>query len=165
MKLISDKEHPRAFHFRFAKLSLICAERSKHFLNGYGEQTLNAEDLIEKARRCLYGEYDISDLKRDCDKLRPILNELVSSGEKFHVIAYAAFSCLAAAESIVYGFENQLINSSELEIDVEDWDASFFSNIAFSGAATWEGKGNETKRREFWVWFLNDAIPRSWEIS
>ena len=35
----------------------------------------------------------------------------------------------------------------------------FYHSISYCGGAVWEeGVGNDFKRREFWEWFLNDAV-------
>ena len=70
----------------------------------------------------------------------------------------AGFACWAAARNVLYGCQELVEISSELELDIEDWDASFFASCACSGGAVWEeSRGNPVQRREFWLWYIAEA--------
>ncbi|OYD96307.1 hypothetical protein CDG76_05705 [Nostoc sp. 'Peltigera membranacea cyanobiont' 210A] len=50
--------------------------------------------------------------------------------------------------------------------DTEGNDAAFFAACAYANGAVWEtisGKSDSARRLEFWLWWLNVAIPSAWE--
>jgi hypothetical protein len=48
---------------------------------------------------------------------------------------------------------------SELEIEVDDWDACFWASLAACGGAVWEEPpvSDDSQRRAFWEWYLAEA--------
>lgn len=53
---------------------------------------------------------------------------------------------------------------SELEIEVDDWDACFWASLAACGGAVWEEKSAsvDSQRRAFWEWYLKEAAHIDW---
>ncbi len=50
--------------------------------------------------------------------------------------------------------------------DIEGNDAAFFAACAYANGAVWEtisGKSDNSKRLEFWSWWLNVAVENAWE--
>jgi hypothetical protein len=75
---------------------------------------------------------------------------------------YAGYACWTAASKVLLGIGIWPDCDPETELDVELWDASFFASLAYSGGAIWEeGVGDPVKRREYWEWFLREAIPQA----
>jgi hypothetical protein len=48
----------------------------------------------------------------------------------------------------------------EADIYPEDWEASLYASMAISGGPVWEPAGDVEKRRRFWTWYLEEAVPR-----
>jgi len=42
-------------------------------------------------------------------------------------------------------------------------DSSFFAAAAYAGGAVWDSDSDSLKRREFWEWWLNEAVPMAWD--
>jgi hypothetical protein len=74
----------------------------------------------------------------------------------------AGFAAAAAAHALLGNLPGGN-EASELETDPLDWDASFNAAVAWAGGATWEPVGNPIMRREFWTWFLTEAVPAAAE--
>lgn len=80
-------------------------------------------------------------------------------GEEALAAIYAGFSCLAAARGVIVGLEAHDTAESELDLEPESWHASYLASLALTGGAIWEESGaNPSKRRQFWLWFLSDAV-------
>lgn len=79
--------------------------------------------------------------------------------------AYAGFAYISAVNSVLYDINFDTLSIPEIESDPDDWTACFYASISYCGGATWEeGVGDDLKRREFWQWFLNDAVPALWQM-
>ena len=43
-----------------------------------------------------------------------------------------------------------------------DIDASWIASAVWAGGPVWEKQSDPTKRREFWTWWLDKAVPNAW---
>ena len=58
-------------------------------------------------------------------------------------------------------FDSASLDNPEADADLDpyEWDASFYASLAYAGGASWEAANNSQKRREFWTWYLDEAVP------
>jgi Immunity protein Imm5 len=52
-------------------------------------------------------------------------------------------------------------NLTDQGIDPDELNAEFFGAAAFSNGATWNEESDSLKRKEFWEWWLEKAIPET----
>ena len=72
----------------------------------------------------------------------------------------ANHTCISAVHTVLYGIKFDVVGKPEIEIDPDEWTACFFASATYCGGASWEqGIGDDLKRREFWEWFLDEAVP------
>ncbi len=116
--------------------------------------------LLDKAVKQLHeGEY-VEGQTELMGNVKTYLDNKFDLGEDVYKAIYVGFACWASAGNVFYGFEPPSEAKSELELEPEEWSAAFYSSLAFSGGAVWEeGVGDSGKRREFWLWYLKEAIP------
>jgi hypothetical protein len=77
---------------------------------------------------------------------------------------YAGHACWTAASKVLLGIGIWPDCDPETALDIELWDASFFASTAYSGGAVWAETDvvrGPIKRREYWEWFLLQAIPQA----
>jgi hypothetical protein len=100
-------------------------------------------------------------------EVKSILDDKLLLGPDSFRAVYAGFACWAAARNVAYGGQQTANDGdSELEIDPEQWDASFYASLAYAGGAVWEEKaGNPDKRRQFWIWFICEAVPLAVSVT
>jgi hypothetical protein len=53
-------------------------------------------------------------------------------------------------------------NLTEASFDPYEWDVAFHAAAAYADGAVWEQNSNTVKRREFWEWWLTEALPKAW---
>ena len=100
--------------------------------------------------------------RRSLGRLKADLDGKFLLGEASFRAVYAGFSCWATAGEVVSPADDGLSSAiSELDLSPEDWDACFFASLAVSGGATWDRIGDPEARREFWRWYLEEAVPRA----
>ncbi len=54
-------------------------------------------------------------------------------------------------------------NTLDQDLDPYTWDTAFFASLAHSENELYDEKTKIQKRREFWLWYLNDAVPLAYE--
>ena len=127
------------------------------------ESTFPSDDepasLLDAAEAHLQGS-GTGELSRDrLSRFKTDLDGKLALGEDFFASTYSGFAAWSAAGVALLG-DSREPGDSELDIDPELWDASFYASLAYCGGAVWEeGVGDRQKRREFWEWFLVEAIP------
>jgi Immunity protein Imm5 len=108
------------------------------------------------------GRESSQELLREMDKLKNYLDTSLARGEACYPAVCAGFSAWAVARDVVSlgcGLADTGSGSSELEITPEDWSPCFFASLALAGGAVWDGMGGSNIRRQFWTWYLLEAVP------
>jgi hypothetical protein len=163
-KIEEFSANSRDFEYRMAKLELTCAWKVLNILESCDLTDNSARELLELAERFLKDEVEEKELeKRRTDFFYSQAEDLMDNGEEYFTAGYAAFACFSATIVPLCGFELAAFGQPEIEVDPDAWTAAFLASIAYCGGATWEkGVGDDLKRREFWEWFLNEAVPSLW---
>jgi hypothetical protein len=120
-------------------------------------------DLLRNADSGLVNVENAEALKKLLPKIKTFLDDKLVLGVDCFRAVYTGFACWVAAGNVAYG-PSDIIDEgdSELEIDPEFWHASFYASLAYAGGAVWEtGVGDSDKRREFWTWFVCEAVPEA----
>jgi hypothetical protein len=101
-----------------------------------------------------------SGLEREIGELRTRLDNAFERGDEAFPAIYAGNACWAVARDAVGDVTAIPEGDGELEVDPTEWSPCFYASIAEAGGAVWEdGVGDNTRRRDFWRWYLLEAIP------
>ncbi|HOV26330.1 MAG TPA: Imm5 family immunity protein [Pseudobacteroides sp.] len=116
------------------------------------------------------------DGKIDWDSLWSMKNsfwtvvENYSVEDRFLVAAYVGFASIKATSTALFD-ENEEIEvddeGNELldeDLDPYTWDTAFYSSLAYSEYNSESEDAAIEKKREFWRWYLNVAVPTAYEI-
>lgn len=157
--------HENAGYYARAKLAIACAYYSLHFMEAYPPLKIKAEGLLENAIAALKRQYDMDQLESEKEVLHTDSIDVMTKDAPYIKAVYAGLSCVAAANTSLYDDDLETIGLNEKAADPQDWEASFLSSLACCGGAVWEDEGDNQKRREFWSWYLNQAIPFAWDTE
>jgi len=158
-----NDENSSDFEYQMAKLELTCAWKVLNILEDCDLTDNSARKLLELAERFLQGEVEEKELQRKIHFCGFQAEDLMENGEEYFTAGYAAFACISAAGTVWYGIDFETAGKPEIEVDPDFWTACYNASLAYCGGATWEkGVGDDLKRREFWEWFLNEAVPSLW---
>jgi hypothetical protein len=125
--------------------------------------------LLDKAKGIMSGNYSIElglkayddieiwaeDYPRDCAKYQQAL----AVGEGAFAVLQIALWEVPFDLLSVEDFDPGL---TEGDIDPNVLDPSFFAANAESGGSIWDEKTSPEKRKKFWEWWLDDAVPFAW---
>jgi hypothetical protein len=98
--------------------------------------------------------------------------EAASEIAKFKgVSASALLVCDAAVETLfvasgLFQFDSPDFTEEMTDADVDPWssDTAKWASTAYAGAV-WDPSSDPVMRKEFWEWWLTEAVPRAWQAS
>jgi Immunity protein Imm5 len=108
------------------------------------------EEQIWKARNTSWVQ--LLDLGNNNEELQSILG-----------VGFAALQALSVALQDEQFDESEItLDTKDQDSDPETLDASYFAAAAFAHGTIWEEQSSSSKRRAFWEWWLNEAVPLAW---
>ncbi|MEU6402925.1 Imm5 family immunity protein [Streptomyces sp. NPDC046985] len=106
----------------------------------------------------------LTEHRSELNSLNTFLDNKMLLGPAYFPAVAAGLACWAVNRDALVGEFSADPELSEMDMDSEDWDPSFFASVAMAGGAVWEESGDSEKRREFWHWYLEDAAPRAYAL-
>jgi hypothetical protein len=141
---------------RRVRLGELAARRVLPFW--YAERPGDAEPerLLELAGAVLEREADPEEARREAHRFLDRMQRMEDLGDAGATAAEAArkvvFTALSGDVSDT-GDED-----SEEEIEPDDWDPTFVAALAAAGYPD----EDPVRRREYWSWYLDEAVPEAW---
>jgi len=154
--------------YELAKLSVrkVLPLWQKHFPAGKIEEMLARGDevlagrLARAAARKLYEDYQTYE------------QELLSGPEVGAEAANAMAVCAAAIGAFYVALWDERFSSWEIDpklpnnsLDPFDFDAALTASIVYAEGGPWDKGSDPIKRRDFWLWWLKEAVPAATAIS
>jgi len=164
VEALSVAEHANAGRLRRARLGILCASRVQNALQVWPELARSVRRALASAVQVLAGELDPASLEQINMRLQPDVVNLLEQGEGAFVAVYAGLSAVAAINTVLYDTDFEAVGENEQEVDPDTWDPSFYASLAACGGAVWENGPDEHLRREFWTWYLHEAVPMAWDV-
>ncbi|KAG8155164.1 Imm5 family immunity protein [Burkholderia catarinensis] len=161
---LSSAEHADAGYLRRARLAIICAREVVDRLSPYADVLVTARTILASGIAALAGKYDLSVLQRHNDEYHTKVVDLFEHGEVAFVPVYAGMTVFAAINTILYDTNFEVVGENEKSVPPDDWDVGYYGALAVSGSAIWEAKGGAESRRLYWLWYLESALPRAWDV-
>jgi Immunity protein Imm5 len=65
-----------------------------------------------------------------------------------------------------YSWDNNIYpkNADNRDLDYPDgWDSAYCASVVFSNGVSWSESSDNTKRFEFWSWWLEQAVPEAYK--
>ena len=153
-----SSSHPEEPRYRRTILALSCAEMTLDYWITVHPQDQRPQILLDYLRSAIDGNYDAELLEREMFSLQTVIDDVTEENLSHFRAMYAGWSCLAAVAALLYDSPPIEESRGEIKIDPDEWDASFYSCAAYCGGATWETVGDPQRRKEFWLWYLNEAL-------
>jgi hypothetical protein len=118
--------------------------------------------LLELAEQAMAGKLRPADADRELRAALPALDERTYRAADQAPIAagYAAAHALTAAVSDeAFDPEHPDPDARDEDVDPLDHDSSHLAAIAAAGGPPWHAGSDVERRRQFWRWWLDDAVP------
>ena len=77
------------------------------------------------------------------------------------LIAGYAADCVVSVALFDESFDpdNPHDNTQDEDLDPYEWDAAYYAAMVYAGGASWNEASSPARRREFWEWYLREAVP------
>jgi len=144
---------------RRVKLAELCAKKVLPVWNEVYSAEYDAEDILELTKDYLDGMDTWKNCYEDFNDFMGCLIGLEDGPIKPYAAGRSIAHVLSAAlYDEKFDLENMEPNFEE-DREVDRWDASFAASVAESGLYWYEDENNIEKRRAFWNWYLDEAVP------
>ena len=131
----------------------------------YPENAL-PHQILKEAEKVLVKEIDSTTAWNHRNKFWNQIVDLGNEDEQSQIILGVALSAVQALTTALQdeNFDplNINYNLTDADIDPDDMDASFFAASVYANGAVWNLESGPLLRREFWEWWLKQAVPLSW---
>jgi hypothetical protein len=119
--------------------------------------------LIISIEDYISGKTEGNSIVDECDSLMTKLDNLRPS-ERYSLAKCVGFAVIRAATISLHD-ETFIVFNDEQDLDENydpyDWDAAYHTSIACANGGPWDASSNVEKRREFWLWYINEAVPKA----
>jgi hypothetical protein len=160
--------------FMRVRLALLSARKVQHVWQEEQPGDTQVQRLISLAQKVLRDEVlpEVGRAQAEdaSDRVAALAVESEEPG-KTKVSIRAQSAMLAAIEALfeasgTYTFCTAYNHEGETDVDLDPWssDAALYAAVALSGAV-WNVAQDHDKRREFWEWWLLEAIPSLYSES
>lgn len=150
---------------RRANLCLLVAEKVRPIWEHHYPQAPAVEavqDMIRIAGQRLRNEITQREARRGRGELVSVLQDAADEPEEKQP-AMAAGE--AAARAVYVAMYDEDLEKPELlddDLDASDWDCAFWGACAWSGGIPGQTGWNQEAYKEYWLWYLDEAIPEAW---
>lgn len=131
----------------------------------YGTPVL--DQLLDRIEGYLRGDVPRDDVRRATDSLTGGLSNDPQGKDQ----AWLAGRTVDGTGWVAVGDELLSTEQGMSEEDLSDpedpdlWDPAFFAAGAWAGGMPWTPSFSATAYRDFWQWYLDDAVPRAWRAA
>jgi hypothetical protein len=135
------------------------------------QRAANGNDLAERAlasaKGCLRGQLSYEQGRAEFGQLWTSSDNLWGHGLPTRSV-YAAYSAVKVLDLVLHdaAFDPEHIPDDVMDADLDPygWDASFYASAA-EASFSWEEDSDRERRRAFWRWYLDDAVPAAWRLE
>ena len=148
---------------RRTRLAILCAQYVLPIWHSIHPDNDGPEQMIALAEKLLQGDIERKAARRVRDKFDSEVDELLDEDREF-AASYAGDTAVNAA--VTAQVDEDISDYDEYEVDSDlqpdAWDAGYTAALAYAGGASWEQNASVERRREFWKWYVNEAVLQAY---
>ncbi len=170
--LQNDEEQPEGSGYRRrARLSILCvqyvlpvwdaAHLDANDLNTNDIDNMSPQQMLEVAEGVLAGQVSQQQARQANQRFSSVVEGILMSTPTAAYVGYASISAVAVA---VHDYDPEVpLDYDDGDLTPDDWDDSYYADLAASGGEPGEDNSSNQRRREFWQWYLEQAVPQAYE--
>jgi hypothetical protein len=168
--LLDDSDHAVRGEglIRRTNLAISCAQKVLPAWTRLKPNDHQPQDMIQIAQQYLQNRIDLDSATSQKEEFWTVLDDL-SGQPKLQEAVYAGYSANKTVATATFDemFEPDEISneSKDGDLDPYEWDASFYASLSFAGGAPWEKNSDAGRRKSFWEWYLQSAVPAAWKSA
>lgn len=133
-----------------------------------------AERLLATSEGVLLGKVTVEEARAEGDEAWNQWEAMDTDPEQpnYEDFSIHTFGAISAAIEALFAasrrcrFDGGLITNQDTDANIDPWssDTAKWASTAYAGAV-WESDSDPIKRKEFWEWWLLEAIPEAWQAA
>ncbi|HEX3265586.1 MAG TPA: Imm5 family immunity protein [Candidatus Limnocylindrales bacterium] len=113
-------------------------------------------DLLATTEAFLAGSADRGRLEDAANRLESLVQDIdTHDDDELSLVTSVGWAATRAAWS-AFAAE---FDEASMDADPWEWTASFGASMVDAGGAVWDNRGDPARRRAFWEWWLEEAVP------
>lgn len=155
--------HPRAAYYRRVKWGIACAYRTLPLWERVAGPDDPCRAMLGRAISALRGTGTLEEFAEANERLFVQLLDRSNQEPALQILVSAGFSAYAAIKWVVYDLDPLTLELPTGELDPAEWEPAIYSAIAHAGGTAALGEGDARLRREFWQWYVHEALVAVWD--
>ena len=158
----NDEEQPG--YRRRARLSILCVQYVLPVWEAaYPDDTdtynMSPQRMLEICEGLLRGQLNPTEALQASNRFSVVLEEVLSDNPAASYVGYASIGAVAV---VVHDYDPKVpLDYDDGDLTPDDWDDSYRTDLAASGGEPGEDNSSNQRRREFWQWYLEQAVPHA----
>jgi hypothetical protein len=140
----------------------LVVEKVRAIWDRHYSDTPAVEDMLQLARQRLREEITHDQALDGRSELVGALQNYVDEPEEKQAGVAAGEAAQRLVFTTVYDEEIEQPELLDEDLDPTDWDCAFWGACAWSGAIPGQADWNHEAYKEYWLWYLDAAIPEAW---
>ncbi len=160
-----DRAFADAAHRRRASLAILAVRKVAPIWHRLRPEDEFVDNVLRDAERVLAGDLDPEEARDRAGDLWVDMDDLAADGDlNPAAVGYAAIGALlAAARDEMFDPDTVDISLTDADVDAYETDAAFAAAAAYAGGPPWDSDADAEARREYWTWWLTEALPQAWD--
>lgn len=143
------------------RLGEICVEKVLHLWDTKTNNDPKPKNLLKLINSYLYGKTSGETLYNECESFAGFWYVDVQDYDELYSMSAYTTTRLAYRALLDESFIGREYDDCTKDVDMDEaWDADYTASLAYSLCLENLGEWDKEKRREFWLWYINDAVPQ-----
>ena len=156
---------------RRTHLCLLVVEKvagiwERHYPDGPAAEAV--QDMLGLTRQRLAGEITQREARRGRGQLVSVLQDSADEPQEKQPAMSAGEAAVRAVYVAMYDEDLEKPELLDDDMDAADWDCAFWGACAWAAAIPGNDGWNQQNQeayKEYWLWYLNEAIPKAWSSA
>lgn len=152
-------------------LAILCSKKVLPIWNSVLTDDTMPSEILKCISEYMSGTQTKSDLMSIADEFWTKLETYMcedeySEKENYDNAIYAGFTLTKASYVVLYDekFDEYDETILDEDLDAYTWDTAYFASLAYCENELFDELTKIQKRKEFWLWYLDIAIPEAMQI-
>lgn len=157
---VSAPLHARAAYYRFVKWGIAMAHEVLPVWEAASPDR-DARSLLERSIACLASQGSMEELANDNEQFFTRMMDIDDPG--LQLASAGSLAVSGAVRWVVHDLDPQTLDIPIADLDPAEWHPAIYAAIAASGGTSWSGSGSIERRKAFWRWSIQNALPAVWD--
>ena len=154
-------------YFRRLKLAVLCVNHVLSIWENVMPNDNTPANILKSINDYLSGKKDWDCLWEEQNDFWAVLDNYLCDGNDYGNSIYVGHASINAVMVALNDEDlggEDYINIFDEDLDPYTWDTAFYASLAYSENESYDEETKIQKRREFWLWYLNEGVMKAYNI-